>query len=71
MNANVDDSAFVKEIVTIISHVDGDLLGKEDRAKLNTLILSLHGNLDNQTIKRQLKAKNKTLTLIDPSLPKL
>ena len=68
---SIDDTAFVKEIVTAVAQVDGDLLNKEERTKLNNLILSLHGNLDNQTVKRVLRAKNKSLCAIDPSLSKL
>lgn len=55
----------------MICQIDGSLLNKEDRGKVNNLILGLHSNLDNQTVKRQLKAKNKAFCTIDPSLVKL
>lgn len=67
----VDDSPFIKEAVGVICQIDGYLLNKEDRGKVNNLIIGFQSNLDNQTVKRQLKAKNKAFCTIDPSLVKL
>lgn len=67
----VDDTLFIKESVSVISQIDGELLRKDDRNILNNLLIALHGNLDNQQIKRQLRSKNKSLCAIDPSLSKL
>ena len=67
----IEDTALQREIVTVLSFVDGDLMNKSHRSQFNTILLKLYNEITNQSLKRQLKSRNKVLCTIDPSLEKI
>ena len=67
----IEDTALQREIVTVLSFVDGDLMNKSHRSQFNIILLKLYHDITNQSLKRQLKSRNKVLCTIDPSLEKI
>ena len=54
-----------------MTFVNEDLLSKPNKEEFNAILIGLHEQIASQTLKRQLRSKNKALCLTDPSLTKL
>lgn len=67
----MEDSSFLKEVVSVLSFVDGDLMNRLQRSQFNSILLKMYNDIPNQTLKRQIKSRNKVLCTVDPALEKI
>lgn len=63
-----EEVAFVKEVMAAMMFVDGGLLTREQREKVNGLVIALYADVSNASVKRMVKAVNKALCGKDGSL---
>ena len=65
-----DDQAFQKEVVLLFSYVDPELIDRNQREKVNSMLIQLY-DVGNASMKRIIKSKNNAFLKVDPSLTKL
>ena len=63
-----EETGFVKEVVAGLAFVDGELLGREEREKVNGLVIALYAEVENAAVKRMVRAVNRALCAKDASL---
>ena len=63
-----EETGFVKEVVAGLAFVDGGLLGREEREKVNGLVIALYAEVENAAVKRMVRAVNRALCAKDASL---
>ena len=61
-------AGFLERLVAGLAFVDGELLGREEREKVNGLVIALYAEVENAAVKRMVRAVNRALCAKDASL---